>query len=317
LADVTVGPAPPVHRAPPPPAAALGVAAVVPTFERPALLRRAVESVLGQTRRPAELVVVDVGGRSWSSALDELIDSSDIPFLRLVLRAPAHAGRARNAGAALASAPVLAFLDDDDVWAPEYLAQAVQVLSGARDSLVVTPLLVRHEGSVLMLPRLPPVLRARDVLARNPGVTGTNVVLRRELLASVGGYDERLAAFNDLDLLVRLLDEGIAVAQADEPLAEQFLHEAGQISEPSPRRLAALELYATKHGRRMSGTQRRYLARERHWMQSRLAEGWTHRFGHRLMQLLLTSPVELVRVLRRRRALGLQRQHSDSSVAAP
>lgn len=277
-----------------------GVAVVIPTRDRPELLTRALATVLAQTVQPTEVHIVDAGGRSWSPALQELMDSAQPRVRVTALREPTYAGRARNEGVRRTSAPVLAFLDDDDTWDKGYLAQALEAFARQPDGLVVTPLLVRRADAVLALPAPDPELRARDVLARNPGVTGTNIVLSRRVLQRVGGFDEQLAAFNDLDLLVRLLDAGVAVVPTAEPLAEQLIHAAHQVSEPSRERLVALSLYLDKHGHRMSAKQRRGLTRERHWMQARLARGARGRTGHRLAQVLLTSPAELALTASRR-----------------
>jgi glycosyltransferase involved in cell wall biosynthesis len=276
------------------------VAVVIPTHDRPVLVRRALASALTQSLQPAEVVVVDVGGASWTHQLQRLAECTDTPVRILHTSKPAFAGRARNLGAAATSAGTLAFLDDDDCWAPGYLAQAVAALREHPDGLVVTPLLVRRASSVLTLPAVTRDVTAAEVLAHNPGVTGTNMLLRRDQFCRVGGFDESLSAFNDLDLLVRLLDAGVLVVPTAEPLAEQLLHASDQVSQPSVQRLLALGLYLEKHGSRMSRAQRRSLARERHWMEARLAPRQSARTRHRGAQLLLTSPPELVRTASRR-----------------
>ncbi|MCW2673430.1 MAG: hypothetical protein JWP14_2019 [Frankiales bacterium] len=290
----------PVDERPRSPCCTADLAVVIPTHDRPELVVRALDCVLRQSVLPAEVMVVDVGGRSWSQELQDLADAAPTRVIVAALDEPAHAGRARNHGARRTSSTALAFLDDDDSWNEEYLAQALTALQRHPNGLVVTPLLVRRAGAVLALPAVPQDVRAADVLARNPGVTGTNIVVSRSVLEQVGGFDEQLAAFNDLDLLVRLLDRGVPVVPTPLALAEQLLHASDQLSEPSPQRLNALALYEGKHGHRMTGHQRRQLRRERHWMQARLAGRSRARAGHRVAQMLLTSPRELAGTVSRR-----------------
>lgn len=290
------------------------VAVVIPTRDRTELVVRALTCVLRQSVLPAEVVVVDVGGRSWSAALQALADDAGPTRVEVVtLAEPAFAGRARNHGVLCTSAATLAFLDDDDRWEDGYLAQALAALEHQPRGLVVTPLLVRRAGSVFALPPVPAGLSADAVAARNPGVTGTNIVVRRDVLAEVDGFDEQLAAFNDLDLLVRLLDRGVPVVPTALPLAEQLLHPSLQTSEPSSQRLAALAMYEAKHGHRLNARQRRHLARERHWMQARLAGGNRARTAHRVAQLLLTPPSELAQTAVRRWRLRARHERAPEA----
>ena len=91
---------------------------IITTCDRPDELRRSIASVMGQTVRPQELIVVDdCSSHPNDSAVAEHRRSClKIHYHRLTQRSGASA--ARNAGASLASGEILMFLDDDDVWAP-------------------------------------------------------------------------------------------------------------------------------------------------------------------------------------------------------
>ena len=102
------------------------VSVVIPTFERPALVMRALDSVLAQTHAPLEVLVVVDGERPDPETLARLAEVSD-PRLR-VLPANAALGNAaaRNLGIGRARAEWIALLDDDDVWHPDKLARQLQ-----------------------------------------------------------------------------------------------------------------------------------------------------------------------------------------------
>lgn len=284
-----------------------GVAVVLPTHHRPHLLARALASVALQTRRPDEVVVVDVDGASWTREAEAAGEAGQLDVRRIVLPAPAFAGRARNCGVAATAAPTLAFLDDDDQWDPGYLDQALGALGGD-DRFVVTPLAVRRGAATVELPRFPEHVTAQDVLVRNPGSTGSNLVIPRSLFTRVGGYDESLRAFNDLDLLVRLLDLEAHPVVTEHALVEQLLHDYGQVTTPSLDRLQALDAYVAKYAGRLTRAHRTYVSRERHWMLSHVAHEPRRRAWHRMAEIALTSPRDLVRsgvmrvVLRRPRS---------------
>src|SRR5437764_416053 len=94
---------------------------VIPTAGRPALVVRAVGSVLAQTLRDLEvIVVVDGLDPPSEAALAALAD----PRLRMIVNPRSVGpGEARNVGVAAARAPWVAFLDDDDEWLPEKAAR--------------------------------------------------------------------------------------------------------------------------------------------------------------------------------------------------
>lgn len=112
------------------------VSAVIPTFARPELVRRAVATVLAQTIRDLEVIVVidgdDPATRSVLAAVrDDRLRVIGYPEKR-------GAGRARDAGADLAAGQWVAFLDDDDEWLPGKLA--AQLAAAPADPAIIMTL---------------------------------------------------------------------------------------------------------------------------------------------------------------------------------
>ena len=101
------------------------VSIIIPTFNRPQSLRRAIESALAQTLAPLEILVCEDGS---STETEKIISSFNQPQVKW-LTTP-HAGRPaipRNKGIQAAQGEWLAFLDDDDVWLPEKLKEQVKL----------------------------------------------------------------------------------------------------------------------------------------------------------------------------------------------
>ena len=109
---------------------------------------------------------------------------------------------------------------------------------------------------------VPPGLRAADVVAANPGVTGSNLVLARSAWQRVGGFDEDLPVANDQDLFLRLLDAGVTYAVVPLRLVDKHLHDAPRIASPSPARKEGLARFAAKHAARQTPRDRRHLRAE-------------------------------------------------------
>lgn len=104
------------------------VSVIIPIYNKEGTLGRALESVAAQTFSEFECLLVDDGSRDGSAAIAEGFRDSRF---RLIRQANAGPGAARNRGIAEAAGGLLAFLDADDEWLPDYLQRAVGLLEGA------------------------------------------------------------------------------------------------------------------------------------------------------------------------------------------
>lgn len=101
------------------------VSVVVPLYNKSAWIARCLDSIAGQSYRDFEVVVVDDGSTDDSAAKVEKRGDAN---LRLIRQANAGPGAARNRGVAEARGDLIAMLDADDAWDPEYLAESVRIL---------------------------------------------------------------------------------------------------------------------------------------------------------------------------------------------
>jgi glycosyl transferase family 2 len=209
----------------------LPVSALVRTYNRADYLGEALDSVLGQTRPPERVLVVDDGS---DDATPEVLArfGARIDVLRLD-----HTGNPTavlNAGLAAAGGEAVALLDSDDVWLPDKLERQLGLLAaderlgfvygnacllgadGRRSAPVLRPEQIVH-GDVL------------PVLARDMCVHPSTLVVRRRWLDRLGALDERERANEDYFLLLRLarLAPGACVSQ---PVALIRQH-PGQVSQ--------------------------------------------------------------------------------------
>ncbi len=105
------------------------VSVIIPTYKRPALLRRSVMSVLAQTYANLELIVVDDCSPDETPEVMGAFTDPRVRYIRLETNQ--KAGRARNAGIAAARGELIAFQDDDDLWLIEKLERQVAALHAA------------------------------------------------------------------------------------------------------------------------------------------------------------------------------------------
>ena len=211
------------------------ISAVVPTCDRPETVKQAISSILEQTVVPNEIIVVDNG----TQRVDELAFPREVTFIRL--RPYAGVSRARNEGVKLSGSDFVAFLDDDDTWASDYIermlaavsssASTTDLLIGRKDRITDGKQVVYKciENADHLMPRL---------LYQNHGVGGINIVVRRHTFVNIGGYDENLQNAEDRALALDFIahDSNIicvpeAVAIMGETADSRLRYRAGQIKD--------------------------------------------------------------------------------------
>lgn len=198
------------------------VSIILPVFNRLQFLPAAVASVSAQTFRDWELVIADDGSDAATrSYLRSLARLERIRVLWL-----AHCGRpaaVRNAALRAAVGTYVAFLDSDDVWAPQKLELQLRSLASRPACGWSYTAFIAVDESLTPLARgsPPAVLRGGSILDRLVTMEATialpSVIAARELIARVGGFDERFRMCEDYDLWLRLA----AVSEVDcldEPL---------------------------------------------------------------------------------------------------
>jgi glycosyltransferase involved in cell wall biosynthesis len=167
-------------------------------------VREAVLSVLGQTLRDLELIVVDDGS---TDATPAILASIADPRLRVERRAHGGLTAALNVALGLARAPLLARLDADDVAMPERLERQRAFLEARPDVGLLGTAARETDASGRELGTIrPPADDASIRLAlirRNPFVH-SSVMMRRAAVEQVGGYDPAVPVAQDYDLWMRM-----------------------------------------------------------------------------------------------------------------
>ena len=209
--------------------AQIPVSVIIPTCNRAALVQEAVASVLAQTWREFELLVVDDG--STDDTPEALAPyASRIRLLRRESRGGVSA--ARNAGIAAARGEWLAFLDSDDLWLPEKLAWQMAYLAAHSEQLwCQTEETWVRRGVRLKQPQTHRKIGGRIFFQslERCMVSPSVVILHRRLLEQHGGFDEILPAAEDYDLWLRL-SWRYEIGLAPEPLIIKRGGHADQLS---------------------------------------------------------------------------------------
>ncbi|MCW2947971.1 MAG: glycosyltransferase family 2 protein [Actinoallomurus sp.] len=195
------------------------VSVIIATRDRPRLLAKAIEAVLGQEYPgPIECVVV------FDQAEPDVALDRTTPRRMVAVvandRTPGLAG-ARNAGAAASSGELLAFCDDDDEWLPEKLRRQVGWLQETGSDVVVSGIHVNYgDKTITRVPRPEDVTHAELLRRRVMEAHPSTVVVRREaFFQAIGLVDEEIPGSygEDYDWILRAAAAG-PIAVVPEPL---------------------------------------------------------------------------------------------------
>ncbi|RUR01330.1 glycosyltransferase [Labedella endophytica] len=177
------------------------VSIVMPVYNREGIVARAIESVVAQDFSAWELIVVDDGSTDSTRSVVEAIAAND-PRVRLVRGEHRGVSAARNLGVAEAHADVLAFLDSDNVWTPHFLSVSYSEVGSGRADLAYAAVELdrggRKHGYLGMSGT------REQLISGNSFIDMNTLVVKADLVETVGGFDEGLRRWVDYDLFLRL-----------------------------------------------------------------------------------------------------------------
>lgn len=183
------------------------VSAIIPTQSRPAMLRQAAASVLGQTFRDLELIIVlnDATLEATEAARNIASAAQNV---RLVHLERGNLAAARNAGISCAAGEWVAFLDDDDEWFPTKIEdQLNEVIATTSDVIACNMVQFDDRGDLgpigAAIPAGLSLSEALTVYNCMPGSASGSLV-RTQAIRSLNGFDERMLACEDWDMWRRL-----------------------------------------------------------------------------------------------------------------
>ena len=194
------------------------VSVIIPTYNREAFVVKAVDSVLKQSFKDYEMIVVDDGSTDGTRlALDPYRDK-----IQYIFQANGGASAARNTGVKSANGEWLAFLDSDDEWTAEYLSKQMDSAGEAPEICMQTAncLFIGLDGQTKSYFEINGSLgefKGRDylflrepfrfVVKHGPWQVGSTII-RREAMEKAGLFDTSLPVSHDFDLMARVALQG-------------------------------------------------------------------------------------------------------------
>lgn len=186
------------------------VTVIIPTFSRPNNLVRAVKSVLAQTYKNIEIIIVDDNGENTpyqietENILTDFVTQGKITYLKHKVNKNGSA--ARNTGIKASKGKFITFLDDDDEYKPLKIEKQVDALVNNQEyAAVYCGFQIIKKGRVLK--SVQPSEKGNlqfELLSCNWGFgTGSNPMFKRSVFDTIGFFDESFIRHQDLEFMVR------------------------------------------------------------------------------------------------------------------
>ncbi|WP_298145631.1 glycosyltransferase family 2 protein [Flavobacterium sp.] len=208
---------------------------IMPLYNKEAFVLEAVNSVLQQTFADFELLVVD--DASTDKSLEMLSEINDNRLK--IIRNPQNLNlpKTRNVGIAAANGTVLAFLDSDDKWEPNFLAEIFQMSETFPDQAVYATSYFKWFPQSFRTPNAALNQEARTQISTNffekaigeSPYCSSSLAIRKNVLQTLGGYNEAVTFGEDIDLCIRLHANHPLVFNP-QPLAWYRQNETGQMT---------------------------------------------------------------------------------------
>jgi len=179
------------------------VSVVIPAYNRVATLSRAIDSVLAQSYKVEEIIVVDDGSTDATSEVAKMY-----PEVSLLRQKNMGVSSARNNGVMMASSEWIAFLDSDDTWHPEKIARQLKLHKQSPTlKISYTDEEWIRDGKLVALPKK--YQKPSQATFKNSldycNIAPSSVLMEKKFFDKIGEFDESLEVCEDYDLWLRIL----------------------------------------------------------------------------------------------------------------
>lgn len=229
------------------------VSVIIPTYNRSSTILRAINSVINQTYKDFEIIVVDDASQDNTEEIVHNITDERVHYIKHAFNKGANA--ARNTGIRQASGKYIAFQDSDDEWLNDKLQQQLSIFDNIDNVGAVHTGYIRHENGVKeYLPK--GELNITDGMLHTSLLYGNfistqTLVVSSEHLYAINGFDENLPRLQDWELVLRL-SKLCKFVFIDKPLVNVYFH-PGCITSKPEKRIIAMKYILEKHSTDFKG----------------------------------------------------------------
>jgi teichuronic acid biosynthesis glycosyltransferase TuaG len=213
------------------------VSVIMPAFNASSTIAESIKSVLDQTYKNWELLVIDDGSKDNTTCIVESIEKNEKRIVLLRISKNAGLPNARNEGWRIAKGDFIAFLDSDDLWHKNKLEKQIkfhrknpliEISHTNFQSFKDGKVLHRPFGNLIDLEKHKRGYLYPRICYKNP-IGILTVMMKASLLRKVNGFDKSLWTFEDQDLWIRIAMMNKEFGYINEPLALYRITETGMV----------------------------------------------------------------------------------------
>jgi len=201
------------------------ISVIISTYKRPERLKRAIESVLNQTFKDFEVIIVDDNSKDNTEEVVKSFKDARIKYIKRTKNFGCDT-RPKNEGILASKGEYIAFLDDDNTYRPDHLAILFNEMQKNSKTDVAYGDRWLNDETKRIAPQLgiasdfdPSLLMQRNF------IDTSDVLIKRQALFDVGGWDERYKKYVDWNLWVRLCKYGKKFVRIPLIITDYYLHE--------------------------------------------------------------------------------------------
>ncbi len=216
------------------------VSIIIPTHNRGNLLGNAIQSVINQTYKEIEIIVVDDASTCDNH---KVIESFEFPIIYYRFETNQGGNVCRNKGVELSTGKYVAFLDDDDIWHSDKLEKQLASMTkhnidlsytGKNMIVVDESLNEKKRWYAFSEPRYDSL--KKSIMLMNFIGTTSSIVVEKEKFLAVGGFDIKMPALQDYEFCIRFIYKGFNVKGINEGLVDYFIYKKQKAVSKNPKK---------------------------------------------------------------------------------
>ena len=200
---------------------------IIPTYNRPSFLLRALKSVEKQIIKPKEVFIVDNHPFGINKFIFDKAKSSfnlNIHYLRFNSKGGALG--ARNYAAKFSKSKFIAFLDDDDFWSKHYISEALKKLNDSNSKLNICEYNVVDKFCKKIYKfNIPTNINVETLFRWNPGILCSNIIIENKTFNKIKMFDTNIHGSADKEILIKCIKRKIKYSVLKKSLVNWTSHE--------------------------------------------------------------------------------------------
>lgn len=223
------------------------VSVIIPTYKRAKYIERAIDSVLNQTYKEYEIIVVDDNNPNTTDRkqLEKIMNKykENKKIIYIQHEKNRNGAAARNTGIRIARGEYITFLDDDDYFLPDRIRKLVDILERNKEyNVAYSSVVIVENKKIVRIKRAQKQENLKIELLKQKSFfgTGSNMFFKAEELKKINGFDESFKRNQDLEVMIRFLRKNKIIA-LDEPLVVK--DQEDRTNEPTTQDLLEIREY--------------------------------------------------------------------------